>query len=145
MTILYMDEYHHHLTIHFADGTIQESEKKGIAYLDELCRAYGSTYEGRRQAACSILSIRQKAPIYVNDSLIMFPNAMNVEHKFWINYLQIKDMKEVSYQTMFTFLNDSEVLVDMGYRSAIRQKQRCYKYLYTIQWNRSHSLDNLIL
>lgn len=28
MTILYMDEYHHHLTIHFADGTIQESEKK---------------------------------------------------------------------------------------------------------------------
>lgn len=145
MMILYIEEVDKKLTIHFENGETQESTKKDIAYLDGLCRAYGSTYEGRRQAACTILDIRQKAPIYISDSLMVFPNAMKTDHKYWINYFQIKKIKAVSYQTLFTFLDESEVLVDMGYRSAVRQRRRCYKYLFTIDWNRNHSLDNLIL
>lgn len=107
-------------------------------YLNRLCEAYGSSLSGRKQAACAFLQIRQKVPIYIREGILLFQSIAAVtSRRIWINYYRVIQVIEVHYQTKFVFADHSELLTDMGYRSALMQMRRCfhYSYMMTMRWD----------
>lgn len=107
--------------------------KRCSTYLDELCRQYGSTYEGRRKAAQSFLHIRQKAPLVIQSQIVLFPAIANPQiEEVWINYCLIERVEEEGDVTRIIFQDTSELCLEQPYRSILLQIRRCYHYLYAL-------------
>lgn len=138
---LYVEDKNQSLMIHLEHQEQYQENMKCIPFLDQLCRRYGSTYEGRRQAACSFLHIRQKAPIVVNETTVLFPTLSQEDPMcIWINYCLVKGVEDCLHQTKFIFTDDTEIYVDMDYRSAMKQLRRCSHYLYALNLHHNTSM-----
>ena len=132
--ILFIENKNTEVCIHMGKGEIQTVKQCCKGFLNELCIGYGSTYEGRRQAACQFLHIRQKAPILVHQELLLFPSRSADEHDcIWLNYCAIIKTQSLDYQTRFTFYDQSELIVDMEHRSALLQMRRCTRYQFSLE------------
>ena len=144
MILLYIEEEKRHVNIYTERAKNYTLPMRCNDYLNRLCEFYGSSLIGRKQAACAFLHIRQKAPIYIREGILLFQSiaAASSQH-IWINYWRLKRLVKECYQTRFVFTDHSELLTDMEYRSAIMQMRRClhYSYLLTIRMNQL-SIEN---
>lgn len=138
--ILYVEDKNKGLIIQMGHQELHQERIRCITFLDRLCRRYGSTYEGRRQAACSFLHIRQKAPIVIHESLVLFPTVSQDDPMcVWINYCLVKKVEELTHQTKVIFMNGVELIVDLEYRSILKQMRRCEHYMYALQLHHTSS------
>lgn len=116
--------------------------------LDYLCRYFGSSYEGRRNAAMKFLHIKQMVPILISQerSLIVFPTQGCDEIAcIWVNYSNLKNVISLDdRRTMFVFQDEEQLLVHMEYRSACTQIQRCSLFLYMMGCHRNMDIMEVL-
>ena len=96
--------------------------------MEESCKYFGSTYEGRKDSAREILGAEYKVPIIVEDSdnLVVFPTTS--PHSIecvWISLKRIKNFeKKDACNTKIIFDNNKEIIVPCSYRSIENQISR---------------------
>ena len=96
--------------------------------MEESCKYFGSTYEGRKNGARDILGAEYKVPIVVEDegNLIVFPTTSPSSFDCaWISLKRVKKILKIdSNTTKIIFDNNKEILVDCSYRMIENQLSR---------------------
>ena len=102
--------------------------QKPYDIMEESCKYFGSTFDGRKNGAKAILGAEYKIPILVEDSnnLILFPtNSPYVDDCVWISLKRIKNFEKLdSISTKIIFDNGVELIVDNSYRTIENQVSR---------------------
>ena len=96
--------------------------------MEESCKYFGSTYEGRKNGAREILGAEYKVPIIIEDSnnLIVFPTTSPYsEDCMWISLNRIKKYYKIdAYHTKIIFDNNIEIVVPCSFRTIENQISR---------------------
>lgn len=110
------------------DGDRYLVEQTPFSIMEDSCKYFGSTYEGRKNGAKEILGAEYKVPIVVEDSnnLIVFPTTSPLSSDCaWIALKRVKKIERIDVNnTRIIFDNDKEVVVDSSYRSIENQLSR---------------------
>ena len=100
--------------------------------MEESCKYFGSTYEGRKDGAREMLGAEYKVPIVIEDSsnLIVFPTTSPLSDDcVWINLKRVEKRVEKiekidANNTKIIFDNKTEIIVDSSYRTIENQLSR---------------------
>ena len=96
--------------------------------MEESCKYFGSTYDGRKDSAKAILGAEYKVPIIVeeNNNIIVFPTTSpSSADCVWISLGRIKIFEKIdSSNTKIIFDNNSEIIVPCSYRTIENQVSR---------------------
>ena len=96
--------------------------------MEESCKYFGSTYEGRKDGSKNILNAEYKLPIVIEDSnnLIVFPTMSPFSDECcWISLKRVKKIEKIdSNNTKIIFDNNKEIIVDCSYRIIENQLSR---------------------
>ena len=96
--------------------------------MEESCKYFGSTYEGRKDGAKEILGAEYKVPIIIEDSsnLIVFPTTSPLsEDCVWICLKRVEKIEKIdANNTKIIFDNKKEIIVDSSYRTIENQLSR---------------------
>lgn len=96
--------------------------------MEESCKYFGSTYEGRKNGAKEMLGAEYKVPIIIEDSsnLIVFPTTSpQSEDCVWISLNRVNKIIRIdSNNTKIIFDNNKELIVDSSYRTIENQISR---------------------
>ena len=87
--------------------------------IDNSCKYYGSTYEGRRIGSMHMLGASYKLPIIVEESksLIFFPTESPLLPScIWLSLNNIEKYEKKDLKTVIYFKNDTHITVDSSYR-----------------------------
>lgn len=110
--------------------------------MEDSCKYFGSSYNGRKESAKSILGAEYKVPILVKDSdnLVVFPTTSpHSDDCVWISLKRIKSFHKIdSTNTKIIFDNEKEIIVPVSYRSIENQISRASR-LDLIMRNRKNS------
>jgi Genetic competence transcription factor len=102
-------------------------QKKAYEVMDENCKYYGSSYNGRLKAAKEILDCSYKLPIIMEESsmLIFFPTKSSLlDDCCWINYNAIRENENSGSKTLLKLINNQELLLDISLLSLKNQIYR---------------------
>lgn len=112
--------------------------------IDDSCKFFGSSYEGRREGAKSILNVSYKLPIIVENSknLIFFPTSSPMSSDCsWISLKDVKYVLQMEYNTSkIVFKNGEEVEVPVSRRIIDNQLLRASR-LDLIMRNRNEEYN----
>ena len=99
--------------------------------MEESCKYFGSTYQGRRQAAKEILGAEYKVPVVVQDedNLIIFPTTSpDADDCVWISLKRVTKIEKIdANNTKIIFDNKKEIIVNCSFRSIENQLSRAYR------------------
>ena len=99
-----------------------------FSIMEESCKYFGSSYEGRKEGAKEILGAEYKVPIVVEDSsnLIVFPTTSpTAPDCCWISLQRVKHFYRIdNAHTKILFDNNKEIIVECSYRSIENQLSR---------------------
>ena len=101
--------------------------KDAYEIMDENCKYYGSSYNGRLKASKEILDCSYKLPIIMEESsmLIFFPTKSSLlEDCCWINYNSIVKNEKQGPNTLITLTNNQEIVLNMSLLSFKNQIYR---------------------
>ena len=105
--------------------------------MESSCLYFGSSYEGRKEGAKSILGAEYKVPILVDDSdhIILFPTTSPLSQDcVWVSLSHVqKYIKIDSNNTKIIFDNGKEIIVPVSFRSVENQISRATRLDYTIR------------
>lgn len=105
--------------------------------MESSCLYFGSSYEGRKDGAKSILGAEYKVPIIVDDSddIIVFPTTSPLSQEcVWISINHLKKFEKVDCEhTKITFTNGKEIIVPSSYRSIENQVSRATRLAYIMK------------
>ena len=103
-------------------------EEKPFQIMEESCKYFGSTYDGRKNSARDILGAEYKVPIIVEDSdnLIVFPTTSpQSDECIWISLRRVKKFEKIDgTNTRIIFDNNKEIIVPCSYRAIENQVSR---------------------
>lgn len=103
-------------------------EETPFQIMEESCKYFGSTYDGRKNSARDILGAEYKVPIIVEDSdnLIVFPTTSpQSDDCVWICLKRVKKFDKIdSCNTKIVFDNNTEIIVPCSYRTIENQVSR---------------------
>ena len=106
-------------------------EKDAYKVMDESCRYYGSSYQGRVVASKELLNCSYKLPVVVEESsvLIFFPiKSSLLDDCCWINLNSIKNIEKIdNNKSKITFNNDEKIELDISKLSLENQIYRSTK------------------
>ena len=109
--------------------------------MEESCKYFGSTYEGRKESAKAILGAEYKVPVIVEDSdnLIVFPTTSpKSEDCVWISLKRVKSFAKVdSGNTKIIFDNNKEIIVPVSYRTLENQISRASRLDFMMKKRKS--------
>lgn len=96
--------------------------------MEDSCKYFGSTYEGRKDGAKEMLGAEYKVPIVVEDSsnLIVFPTTSPLSDDcVWISLKRVEKIEKIdANNTKIIFDNKTEIIVDSSYRTIENQLSR---------------------
>ena len=99
-----------------------------FSIMEESCKYFGSTYEGRKIGAKNILGAEYKVPIVIEDSdnLIVFPTTSpQSDDCVWVSLKRVKKVEKIdTYNTKIIFDNNKEIIVNCSYRTIENQLSR---------------------
>ena len=115
---------------------------KPFHIMENSCRYFGSSYNGRKEGAKTILGAEYKVPIVIEDSsnLIAFPTTSpQADDCCWISLNRVHNIYKVdNYNTKILFDNDKELIVPCSFRSVENQLSRASR-LDLVLKNRKNS------
>lgn len=116
-------------------------EDKPFKIMEDSCKYFGSTYEGRKESAREILGAEYKVPIVVEDSenLVIFPTTSPFSDEcVWISLKRLKKFEKVdACNTKITFDNNKEIIVPSSYRSIENQVSRASRLDYILRMRKN--------
>lgn len=102
-------------------------EKGATNIIDDSCRYFGSSYNGRFEGTKEILGVSYKSPIIVEESreIIFFPTASpRFSECCWICLNNIEDYKKHERGTKVNFINGQTLEFDISHSSFENQMIR---------------------
>ena len=103
-------------------------KEKPFKIMEDSCKYFGSSYNGRKESAKSILGAEYKVPLVLEESsnLVVFPTTSpRAEDCAWISLKHVKRIKRIdSTSTKIIFNNDREIIVPVSFRSVENQLSR---------------------
>ncbi len=112
-------------------------EERPFKIMEESCKYFGSTYNGRKDSAKDILGAEYKVPIIVEDTnnLIVFPTTSPfADDCVWISLKRVKDYQKIDVgNTKIIFDNDKELIVPCSYRTIENQIARATRLDYILR------------
>ena len=106
------------------------NDKRAIYYIKELCMAHLFTLEGYFKTVKKNLFIKQKIPIYLNSKTILFYNNGFMDYdSIFINYLEIKEIKQMKDNLIIIFRDNEQLKVDFSYYEYLSHVKRVKKIL----------------
>ena len=112
----------------YEDETQYIVPEKPFKIMEDSCKYFGSTYEGRKNGARDILGAEYKVPIVIEDSsnLIVFPTTSpSAEDCAWISLKHVKKIVKIdNCNTKILFNNGTEIIVNCSFRSIENQISR---------------------
>ncbi len=112
----------------YEDNESYVVDQKPFSIMEESCKYFGSTYEGRKNGARNILGAEYKVPIVIEDSnnLIVFPTTSpQSDDCVWISLKRVKRIEKTDYNnTKVIFDNDKEIIVNCSYYTIENQLSR---------------------
>ena len=110
--------------------------------MEESCKYFGSSIEGRKDGSKSILGAEYKVPIVIEDSsnLIAFPTTSPFASDCcWISLNRVYNINKIdNYSTKIIFDNNEEIVVPCSFRSVENQMSRAAR-LNLVLKNRKNS------
>jgi len=103
--------------------------------INNSCKFFGSSYNGRLIGTKKILGVSYKAPIVIEESsdLIFFPTSSpRLETCAWISLKGIKDYCKTGHMTQITLINNQKINLDISYSSFDNQILRAARLLMLI-------------
>lgn len=117
-------------------------EDKPFKIMEDSCKYFGSTYEGRKDSAKDILGAEYKVPIVVEDSdnLVIFPTTSPYSDEcVWISLKRLKKFEKIdACNTKIIFDNNKEIIVPCSYRSIENQVSRASRLDYILRMRKNH-------
>lgn len=111
-------------------------EDNPMTIMEESCKYFGSTYEGRRVSARELLGAEYKIPIIVEDSdgLVAFPTASPGSNECaWLSLSRIDNIYEVDHSnTKVVFDNGREIIIPCSFRSLESQISRAARLRFIL-------------
>ena len=77
--------------------------------IEDNCRYYGSSYDGRKKGTSDLIGVTHKSPIVIEDStgIIFFPTCSpRLKNCSWISLNNIDTYKKYNTESMITFQNN---------------------------------------
>ena len=109
--------------------------------MEDSCKYFGSTYNGRKDSAREILGAEYKVPIVVEDTdnLVVFPTTSPYSDEcVWISLKRLKKFEKVdSCNTKIIFDNNKEIIVPCSYRTIENQISRASRLDYILRMRKS--------
>lgn len=89
-------------------------KKSLLSLIDENCKYYGSSYQGRKSATKYLIGITSKSPIFLSEkkNILLFPiySERSQEKKIWFVYNNILKYRKVKKYVEVTFKNGETYL-----------------------------------
>lgn len=89
-------------------------KKSILSLIDENCKYYGSSYQGRKSATKYLIGITSKRPIFLSEkkNILLFPiySERSQEKKIWFVYNNILKYRKVKKYVEVTFKNGETYL-----------------------------------
>src|SRR5690625_2467933 len=115
------------------DYTVYTTPTKVI---DEACKFFGSSLQGRLEGTKDISKITHKAPIAIDPSsgMYFFPTASPTNNNCsWINHSYVVEINPIGKRkTEITFKNGRRIIVNVSYGSMLNQLQRTAQFRYSL-------------
>ena len=112
----------------FEDENVYYVNKKTIKIIDDSCKYFGSSYQGRFEGAKKMLGPKiYKAPIIVEETreIIYFPTGSSRSLDCaWISLNKVKKIEKKEFKTVVEFKNNQKLEVDISYESLNNQLLR---------------------
>ena len=112
----------------YEDNESYVIDQSPFSIIEESCKYFGSTYEGRKNGARNILGAEYKVPIVIEDSnnLIVFPTTSpQSDDCVWISLKRVKKIENMDFNnTKVVFDNDREIIVNCSYYTMENQLSR---------------------
>ena len=93
-------------------------KKPVLEIMDDSCRYFGSSYEGRHEGTKSLIGMNYKAPIIIEESLelIFFPTASpRIQECIWISLNYVDRYYRAGDKTILHFKNGKSIDLDISY------------------------------
>lgn len=117
-------------------------EQSPFRIMEESCKYFGSTYEGRKDSAKAILGAEYKVPIVVEDgnNLVVFlTTSPQSSECVWISLKRIKKFEKIdACNTKIIFDNNKEIIVPCSYRSIENQVSRASRLDFVLRKRKNH-------
>ena len=130
------------------ESLVYEDEERFLIHqspfqiMEESCKYFGSTYEGRKDSAKAILGAEYKVPVIVEDTdnLIVFPTTSpKSEECIWISLKRVKSFEKIdSINTKVIFDNNREIIVPVSYRTLEYQISRASRLDFMMRKRKSN-------
>ena len=101
--------------------------KSSTKIVDDSCRFFGSSLNGRHEGTKSLIGVNYKAPVIVEEtsSMIFFPtNSPRLTDCTWISLNNIENYSKNNGKTEIVFKNGKVIEVDVSYGSLENQVLR---------------------
>ena len=108
--------------------------------MEDSCKYFGSTLEGRQEGAASILNITHKVPIIVEETsnLLFFPTASPRKGECaWISLNNIEKYEKDPEGSKITFKDGTVVKLPISYGMLNNQVLRSSRLQYLIDYRKS--------
>ena len=107
-----------HFSLVYEVDRIRIIRKKPINIISFNCRLHGSSYEGRIDGTYNLIGSYYKAPIIIDDNIVLFPTTSPRLRKCsWINSDNVININynNVNKCSVINFINDKNILFNTSY------------------------------
>jgi len=114
--------------------------------MDESCKYYGSSMEGRLKGTDKLIGITYKAPIIIeeNKPLVFFPTTSpRLKKCAWISLNNISKYyyDNISNKSVIRFLNDETIAFSMSYNILNNQVLKANRLEYVLRNRKNEKID----
>ena len=99
-------------------------EKNAVKIIDNSCKYFGSSLNGRHDGTKNLIGVSHKAPIIIEETknIIFFPtNSPRIESCNWISLRNICEFKRKDNKSLIIFNNGYNLEIDISYGSLENQ------------------------
>lgn len=95
--------------------------------IDDSCKFFGSSLDGRHEGTKNLIGVTYKAPIIIEETseVIFFPtNSPRIANCTWVSLNNLENYKKNNDQTQLYFKNGKIIDIDVSYNSLENQVLR---------------------
>ena len=99
-------------------------EKNSTEIIDDSCKFFGSSYNGRFEGTKKLIGVNYKSPIIVEESreIIFFPTSSpRFDNCYWVCLNKIDKFQKTIHDSKIVFKNGLEVDIPVSYSSLENQ------------------------
>lgn len=113
-----------------------ELEISVMKIIEDSCKYFGSSYQGRHEGTKKLIGTSYKSPIIIEESnnIIYFPTkSPRQSNCAWISLKNIKKYERKKDKTLIEFINNKKILLNISIGSFENQYMRATKLEYILR------------